>query len=651
MAKIQNPQNERGETLATNKDLQTHIESTIHITEDEREKWNSAIQNGVGDNYISVVKDENNLKITFNADSEISSTATFVPTTAAVNTAVDTVNASLDSINGTVASLEETFDEHKADNESHFSKTTVSSEYPTIYGDDANKFIPSLSYGFVIKPEDNIYLTNIQLTFISPGITAPYVYNPGNFSGNGDIHSGLSSFPVIYFKVTDIKSGEVLGVSQLKSIPDTTWNQRKAEMNKVYGLPIGFSFNTNEIGLIKGKKYAITAHSTPDATTPDFVLPLAFWTTTDLSTNTKFMPNKLIVNENLNGYYNNEKLYEYANKSYFASYVITKLTGDKFEHLNAALTEKAISEHTDNDSIHLSEDTLYNTVWANESKTIDNVEWDEITQGTDKANCGGFRFILDKEVTCNAIEVFDIGNIDGDESKAAYIKIWKQNADSTSTLVAASKYTTTLGEPNPETWLLKNEVTLLPNIRYTVTFNDNNSSTQFAAGYPIRFTKMAKYSGTDIGFHILAERGTGDYNGNGNYYCPKFVLKTSKELTSIPVLEDRVNQYIANANTAAIVTNEVITPVNESITLNDESKAVTFNISDNENIAIVSYTPHIAADINVISSITNSEISFNISKKDSTIAGEYFFVLEILYIDKILKQVKRTYGYTRIIIE
>lgn len=116
-------------------------------------------------------------------------------------------------------------------------------------------------------------------------------------------------------------------------------------------------------------------------------------------------------------------------------------------------------------------------------------------------------------------------------------------------------------------------------------------------------------------------------------------------------LLNTVNRYHPQtAEAGSISEDTVLSADNESIILNDTVNAI-FNLNDNDNIAIVSYTPHITGDIDLSTVISNNQIIFTLSKKETTINGEHYLVLELLYIDKNLKQVKRVYSYITIVVE
>lgn len=99
-----------------------------------------------------------------------------------------------------------------------------------------------------------------------------------------------------------------------------------------------------------------------------------------------------------------------------------------------------------------------------------------------------------------------------------------------------------------------------------------------------------------------------------------------------------------------ISTDGVLTPTSESVTLSDTTNVV-FNLSNDDNIILISYVPYITADIDSTVSINNNQITFTLSKKDTTQIGENYFVLEVVYIDKNLKQVKRAFSCITVTIE
>ncbi len=99
-----------------------------------------------------------------------------------------------------------------------------------------------------------------------------------------------------------------------------------------------------------------------------------------------------------------------------------------------------------------------------------------------------------------------------------------------------------------------------------------------------------------------------------------------------------------------ISTDGILNPASESVTLSDTTNVV-FNLSNDDNIILVSYTPHITVDIDSTVSIDNNQITFTLSKKDTTQIGENYFVLEVIYIDKNFKQVKRAFSYITLNIE
>lgn len=99
-----------------------------------------------------------------------------------------------------------------------------------------------------------------------------------------------------------------------------------------------------------------------------------------------------------------------------------------------------------------------------------------------------------------------------------------------------------------------------------------------------------------------------------------------------------------------ISTDGVLSPTSESVTLSDTTNVV-FNLSNDDNIILISYVPYITADIDSTVSINNNQITFTLSKKDTTQIGENYFVLEVVYIDKNLKQVKRAFSYITVNIE
>lgn len=130
------------------------------------------------------------------------------------------------------------------------------------------------------------------------------------------------------------------------------------------------------------------------------------------------------------------------------------------------------------------------------------------------------------------------------------------------------------------------------------------------------------------------------------------VTKDTAELTkNYTDLLNTINRYHPQTAEAGSISEDTVLSVdNESIILNDTVNAI-FNLNDNDNIAIVSYTPHITGDIDLSTVISNNQIIFTLSKKETTINGEHYLVLELLYIDKNLKQVKRVYSYITIIVE
>lgn len=213
------------------------------------------------------------------------------------------------------------------------------------------------------------------------------------------------------------------------------------------------------------------------------------------------------------------------------------------------IIERNIYDHVNNTNLHLTEEKLLNTVWKSEpiiTEAVFEKVWDKITEGSDKGNYGGFRFILDEDISFDKLEIYSIESINSDSNKSSYIKIYEQPAEyagtkNGATLIAVSGEMTTLGAPNPEVWTFTNTVNLSKNVRYVVTFNENMLPI-FDTGYPVRFNKLARWT-EDVGYNLINLNGVGE-NNNSNFYCPRFSFvqktKDEKSYSTIPQLEARI---------------------------------------------------------------------------------------------------------------
>lgn len=206
------------------------------------------------------------------------------------------------------------------------------------------------------------------------------------------------------------------------------------------------------------------------------------------------------------------------------------ITGDNFINpsqtesgwnisLNAVSSLDGINDVTGPKNVPTA-NAIHNALYGYETTVIPqtyNTVWDNILPSTQKANTGGFYFSVDQTITCNAIEIRQIVKDANTAFTSAHIKIWDKAAG---TLLSKSPTMTTLSGGEGDTWDI-DEMTFSPGTEYLITFNNNNNSTQFSAGYNVRFDKMA--SGLGAGYGLI---NSGTLNPAHEGICPKVILKT-----------------------------------------------------------------------------------------------------------------------------
>lgn len=116
--------------------------------------------------------------------------------------------------------------------------------------------------------------------------------------------------------------------------------------------------------------------------------------------------------------------------------------------------------------------------------------------------------------------------------------------------------------------------------------------------------------------------------------------------------EDReLWDYTIKGKFRTLIPDTILIPESENINITDEGGIIRFKLAKNiDNIVIVSYTPHVSNELESSITVDTEQINVNINKKETTPSGEYYIVIELLYIDKTYKSVKRAYTYSKVTI-
>ncbi len=140
-------------------------------------------------------------------------------------------------------------------------------------------------------------------------------------------------------------------------------------------------------------------------------------------------------------------------------------------------------------------------------------------------------------------------------------------------------------------------------------------------------------------------------NNKDNAVCP---LKAELLNESYNVIGDNLQaiiSYTIKEKVGTLISDTILIPESENTNITDEGGILSFKLAKNiDNIVIVSYIPHIPNELESSITVNNEQINVNINKKETTPLGEYYIVIELLYIDKLYKSVKRSYTYSKVTI-